>query len=73
LVLKEDLSKGERVRKFVFEGRTQNGWQPIFEGSCIGHKFIHLFNPVEVSAVRLKVLESIGEPQLSDISVFYIE
>ena len=73
LVLKEDFSKGERVRKFVFEGRTQNGWQTIFEGSCIGHKFIHLFNTVEVSAVRLKILESIGEPQLADISVFYIE
>lgn len=73
LVLKEDISKGERVRKFIFEGRTQNGWQTIFEGSCIGHKFIHLFNPVEVSAVRLKIPESRGEPQISDMSVFYIE
>jgi len=73
LVIMEDISKGERVRKFIFEGRTQNGWQTIFEGSCIGHKFIHLFNSVEVSAVRLKILESKGEPQISDISVFYIE
>ncbi|MBK9390105.1 MAG: alpha-L-fucosidase [Bacteroidetes bacterium] len=73
LVLKEDFSKGERVRKFVVEGRTSKGWQTISEGTCIGHKFIHLFDPVEVSAFRLKIPESIGDPLVSEFSVFYIE
>jgi alpha-L-fucosidase len=73
LVLMEDISKGERVRKFIFEGKTQHGWQTIFEGSCIGHKCIHPFNPIEVSAVRLTILESKGEPQLSAISLYYVE
>ena len=73
IVLKEDIARGERVRKFVLEGKTNKGWGKIFEGSCIGHKFIHQFDAIEVSAVRLNILESIGEPQILDISVFYAE
>jgi alpha-L-fucosidase len=72
-VLMEDIAKGERIRKFVLEGKTNKGWEKIFEGSCIGHKFIHQFDAIEVSSVRLNVLESSGEPQLLDISVYYVE
>ena len=70
VVLMEDISKGERVREFVLEGKTKKGWQPIFKGSCIGHKFIHRFDEMEVSAVRLRVTESKGEPDILDFSAF---
>lgn len=73
VVLMEDISKGERVRKFVLEGKTRTGWQTIFEGSCIGHKFIHRFDPMEVSAVRLSITESKGDPEVSDFSVFFVK
>ena len=72
IVLMEDIVKGERVRKFVVEGKTKKGWQTIFEGSCIGHKFIHQFEDMEVSAVRLNVLESKGEPSILNFSTFYV-
>ncbi len=73
LVLMEDISKGERVRKFIIKGKTKKGWQTIFEGSCIGHKFIHRFDEMEVSAVRLNILESKGEPQILNFSIFNVE
>ncbi len=73
LVLMEDISKGERVRKFIIEGKTKNGWQTIFQGSCIGHKFIHRFDEMEVSAIRLNILESKGEPQILNFSMFNIK
>ncbi len=73
VVLMEDISQGERVRKFILEGKTKQGWQTIFEGSCIGHKFIHRFENMEVSAFRIKIPESIGETQLLEFSVYYIE
>ncbi len=73
VVLMEDISKGERVRKFVLEGKSGNGWKTIFEGSCIGHKFIHRFDEMEVSAVRLNIFESNGEPQIQNFQVFKIE
>jgi hypothetical protein len=52
------------------EGKTKNGWQTIFEGSCIGHKFIHQFDNMEVSEVRLNILESKGEPQIKNFPGF---
>ncbi|MEN8117103.1 MAG: alpha-L-fucosidase [Bacteroidota bacterium] len=72
IVLMEDISKGERVRKYTLECKTKKGWQTIFEGSCIGHKFIHQFDKMEVSAIRLKILESKGEPHILDFSVFNV-
>lgn len=73
VVLMEDISKGERVRKFKIEGKTQQGWFTIFEGSCIGHKFIYRFDEIEVSAVRLKIGESKGEPNIKDFSIYWID
>ncbi|MFK7925644.1 MAG: alpha-L-fucosidase [Bacteroidia bacterium] len=70
IVLQEDIRLGERVRSFVLEGKTRKGWQKIFEGSCIGHKFIHAFDEMEVSAVRLTILESKGEPQIQLFEVY---
>jgi alpha-L-fucosidase len=70
VVLMEDISKGERIREFVLEGKTKKGWQPIFEGSCIGHKFIYRFKDMEVSAVRLHVTESNGIPDILHFSAF---
>lgn len=72
IVLMENIAKGERVRKFMIEGKTNKGWQTIFEGSCIGHKFIHQFNDLEVSSVRLNILESKGQTEIKKIEVFNI-
>ena len=73
VVLMEAIAKGERVRKFVLEVKTKKGWQTIFEGSCIGHKFIHRFVEMEVSVLRLHLTESKEEPQILDFAVFYVE
>lgn len=73
IILKEDISKGERVRKFTLEGKTKNGWQVLFEGSSIGHKFIHVFDEVAVSQIRLKVIETIGDPQILSFEVYQIK
>jgi alpha-L-fucosidase len=72
VVIQEDIAQGERVRKFVLEGKTKNGWHPIFEGSCIGHKFIHRFDKMEVDEVRLRIPESTGEPQIKTFQVFNV-
>lgn len=72
IVLQEDISKGERVRKFVLEGRTENGWQTLFQGSSIGHKFIHVFDRIEVSHIRLSINESKGDPLILGFEVFNI-
>ena len=72
-VLMEDIAQGERVREFVVEGKNRGNWEPIFKGTCIGHKFIHHFEDTKVSAIRLKILKSRGEFQVSNFSVFNVE
>ena len=73
VVIMEDIAKGERVREFIIEGKTKKGWKTIFEGSCIGHKFIHRFDAVEVSEIRLRISESVGLPQIIELTVYNIE
>ncbi|MBN3518440.1 alpha-L-fucosidase [Algoriphagus lutimaris] len=73
LVLMEEISKGERIRKFLVEGKTKSGWETIFEGTVIGHKFIHRFDEMELSEIRLKILDSKGEAQIKDFSVYLFD
>jgi len=73
IVLQENIAKGERVRKFILEGKSKNGWQSLFEGSGIGHKFIHVFEDIEVSQIRLTINESTGEPMIQGFEVFNIK
>ena len=73
VVLAEDIAKGERVRKFILEGKSDKGWNTLFEGSCIGHKFIHRFDETLISELRLRVIESIGTAEIHDFSVYYVK
>ena len=73
VVLMENIIKGERVRQFRLEGQTAKGWQLIFEGSSIGHKLIHQFEPIEVSAMRLSITESVAKPDIKSFTLYDIE
>ncbi|MEO1012453.1 MAG: alpha-L-fucosidase [Bacteroidota bacterium] len=70
VVLMEDISQGERVREFRVEGKTNNGWKTLTEGSCIGHKNIARFDEARVSSVRLVIEESIAHPIIRELSLY---
>ena len=70
VVLKEDIQHGERVRKFILEGKTGKGWQVVFEGSCIGHKFIHRFEEMELTAMRLTISDYVAEPNIKSFMIY---
>ena len=70
IILCEDIAQGERVREYCVEGKVNGKWTVLSEGSCIGHKHIVEIDPVEVSALRLKINRCVAEPILSDFSVY---
>jgi alpha-L-fucosidase len=70
VILMEDLAGGERVRRFVVEGRTGGRWVPLAEGTAIGHERILPIPRARLAAVRVRVLESVGEPRLRRLAVF---
>lgn len=69
-VLQEDFTRGERIRAYVLEGRVGGRWQRLAEGSCVGHKRIERFDSVEVTAVRVRVTESVGEPLITNFAIY---
>lgn len=72
VLLQEDTSFGERVRAFRIEGLTRHGWQPIAEGSAIGHKRIQPVTAMTVEAVRLSVTRAVGLPHIRRLAAYSI-
>ena len=73
VILQEEISKGERIRKYKVEGLTSRGWKTLCEGESVGHKRIQTFEPTLVSKVRLVINESVATPQIRNFSVFNVE
>ncbi|HEV2277593.1 MAG TPA: alpha-L-fucosidase [Acidobacteriaceae bacterium] len=70
VVLQEALAQGERVRAYTIEGQVEGAWRPLAEGTAIGRKRIQPVSPAVVSAVRLSVTRSAGEPAIRSFAVF---
>ena len=70
VLMQEDCAKGERVRVYRIEGRSDGKWISLGEGSAIGHKRIQPVSPMEVDAVRLTVVESAATPAIRRFAVF---
>jgi alpha-L-fucosidase len=69
VVLQEDLAGGERVRAFVVEGQTNGAWKELARGTAVGWKRIVKTPRTKVEAVRVRVLEAVGEPVLTRLAV----
>ena len=72
LTLMEDIQLGERVREFMVQGKTPEGWKELCRGSCIGHKYIARFEEEEVSSLRLVINKSLAEPFIREFSAFRV-
>ncbi len=72
LVIQEDIAGGERVRKYLVEGRTAGGqWIDLAQGESIGHKRIQkLAPPADVDALRLLVPESRAKPLIKSFACY---
>ena len=71
VILEEDCRSGQRVRAFRLEGLAGGGWNEIYSWSPIGHKRIVPFASQPLTALRLVVTESAGEPRLRRFAAFH--
>ncbi len=71
LVLKEDISKGQRIAEFTIEALTDDGWQKIGQETTIGHKRIVLLPCTKASEVRVTVTQSLAKPLISAMNLYY--
>lgn len=71
IVLREDISFGERVRKFAVEALVDGEWQTIAEGTAIGHRHIKEIPSIRTKKLKLNVIEAVAPAVISEISIYY--
>lgn len=70
IVIMEDIKQGERVLEFVVEGKVDNRWRTVGEGTAIGHKRILAVEPKLYQALRFKATKAQGEPRIRQLAAF---
>ncbi|MBK8945950.1 MAG: alpha-L-fucosidase [Ignavibacteriae bacterium] len=70
IVIQEDISKGERVRKYFIEAFVDERWIIIADGISIGHKRIHKIDNLETTKIKLSISEYSEEPIIMNFAVF---
>ena len=72
LILMEDISKGENIRKYVIEAWVDNAWRSLGDGISVGHKRLHKFEAVSTTKVRCVISESAGAAVIKKMAVYKI-
>jgi alpha-L-fucosidase len=74
LVLKEAISKGQRIVQFeVSGGNNLKFFNPIAKGTTIGHKRIILIPQQSIQYIRILVTESKGLPIISEVAAYQVQ
>jgi alpha-L-fucosidase len=69
VITMEDIAQGQRVAEYVLEGLKGNDWGKLAAGCTIGYKKIDRFDPVTVTAVRLRITKSLEVPVIRRMAV----
>jgi len=66
----ERLNDGQHVEEYSVEILAGTEWREMVRANAIGHKKIDLFGSVTANGVRLKLLQSSGQPEIREFAVF---
>ncbi|MCK7539179.1 MAG: hypothetical protein MZV63_53780 [Marinilabiliales bacterium] len=72
-MLQEDISKGQRVEKFVIEAMSESQWDTIATGTTIGYKRLIRFPEVKADEIRLTIVSSRANPHISTFALYNAE
>ena len=73
VIIMEDITRGERIRKYSVEALSGENWIRVCEGISVGHKRIQKFDTIETKKVRLSVEESAAKPIIRNLAVYHTE
>ena len=71
VLLQENIALGQRVERFVVEACTDAGWQPLAEGTTIGHKRLMRIPDIKASALRIRLVETRLKANVCRVGAFY--
>lgn len=75
VIIQEDLTEGESVRKFRICALPENNMHmpvTLYEGYNIGHKAICRFHPIHCGKIWIEILQCDFEPSIRSIQIFYV-
>ncbi len=72
-IIQENIKNGERIRQYQIEAKVNGKWQTVCKGESVGHKRIEKFEPVEATALRLTVSESVALPDIINFSAYSVK
>lgn len=72
-IIQENIKNGERIRQYKVEAKVNGKWQTVCSGESVGHKRIEKFEPIEASALRLTIPESIALPDIINFNAYYVK
>lgn len=70
IVLKENITKSQRVENFNIEAFIDGSFQKIYENTVIGYKRIIRLDNIKTQCLKINITDSRTEPTLSFIGVY---
>lgn len=70
IVLKENITKGQRVERFGVEALINGSFEKIYENTVIGYKRIIKLDNIKTDCLRINIIDSRTEPTLSFIGIY---
>ena len=71
VMLREDISKGQRMEAFAVEALTADGWKEIAKGTTVGYKRLIRIPAVEARQLRVKVDACRLAANISEVAAYY--
>ena len=71
VMLREDISKGQRMEAFTVEALTADGWKEIAKGTTVGYKRLIRIPAVEARPLRVKVAACRLAANISEVAAYY--
>ena len=68
--LREDITRGQNIARYVLEGSAGGDWQTLSRGTTVGHRKLDRFEPVNVQRLRLRIEEALAAPRLARLAVY---
>jgi alpha-L-fucosidase len=70
IMLQEYIKLGQRVQKFKVSAYSNGEWQPLIDGTTIGHKVIRIFPVILTSEIKITISKSKACPVISNIELY---
>ena len=71
VMLREDISKGQRMEAFTVEALTADGWKEIAKGTTVGYKRLIRIPAVEARQLRVKVDACRLAANISEVAAYF--